>query len=855
MLVFLTQSLIALALVGVLFFPLFTKPRRSELDWNSAFLMGFVFGFAAALALLSGFKLEGGFIISCVAGALIFAGYLGGALTAAIALLFTLGLRIWFGGALLPVSIGMLIGLAVVGCVLRRIAAQTDRPRFSPRILAYAMGGYVVVETGFVVVAALFDLLPPNPVPLLVARYCAGIVSVTLAWLFLRISWNQSSLMRENSVLLRQMQLVFETCGIGVFRYNGETKRLSYDTSFLHLYGVQPSDGLHPGTFAKTQVHPDDQAGMQAYIMEATMGHAEQGSHFFRARRPDGQFHHMRSSWKLEGINPDGSRNVIGLHIDVSDVVEAQQRQAKAEHQVAAIAENVPGVIFQIVWREGAASQLTYVSPKATEIWGKSPEELIADPYSTVTQYDDGELPKIVEAISQAAETGKPAGVRVRLRDVEERPLVFKIRVQAAPLGDGSYLVNGICLDVTREARAEARAHENEEIAHRAQKNESIGRLTGGMAHDFNNLLAVILGNLELIRENPGAEDKSAMIDAAIRACNRGAELTRSMLSFARKARLSPVTLDLNAVVRDSGNWMRRALPDSVEMETSLLAGLWQVKLDPSSFENALLNLIINARDAMNGHGRLTIETANMRIDREYIDARQERLPPGRYVMLAVSDNGEGMDQETLQRSFEPFFTTKAPGTGSGIGLSMVLGFVRQSGGTVQVYTEPGEGTTFKLYFPAVSGDGELDRNATAKEYRAGEAQSVGTPYRILLVEDDDEIRKVMMTRLRNSGYAVTDAASGDAAFECFKADPSFDVIVTDIVMPGTLQGPRLAAAIREIDPSARFVFMTGYASEAAVHGNGLRPEDIRLMKPFPQAELLEAIAVSLKTVRHEGDD
>lgn len=246
-----------------MFFPLFVKSKRSGKDWNSAFLMGFVFGAAAIMMLLSGFKLEAGFIISCVAGVLIFAGYLGGAVTAAVALALTIALRIWIGGALLPVSVGLLIGLAVAGYLLRRAAPDVNLARFSNRVLVLALAAYLSLELAFIVTATALDLLPPHPAQLLLARLTAGVTSVSLAWLFLRVSWNQSAVLRENSVALDQLRLAFETCGIGVFRYNGETKRLQFDSNFLKLYVVSPEIGLHPGNFAAMQVHPDDRNATQ----------------------------------------------------------------------------------------------------------------------------------------------------------------------------------------------------------------------------------------------------------------------------------------------------------------------------------------------------------------------------------------------------------------------------------------------------------------------------------------------------------------------------------------------------------------------------------------------------------------
>ncbi|MDO6585235.1 transporter substrate-binding domain-containing protein [Salipiger sp. 1_MG-2023] len=377
--------------------------------------------------------------------------------------------------------------------------------------------------------------------------------------------------------------------------------------------------------------------------------------------------------------------------------------------------------------------------------------------------------------------------------------------------------------------------------AERAGRLSAVGQLTGGIAHDFNNLLAVIMGNLELLQDDEDDPQRRRFIDAGLAATKRGADLTHSLLAFSLQARLDPEELDLNAVVLEARNWMSRALPESVSLETSLPPGLWPVSLDRTSLESALLNLILNARDAMGGQGSLTIETANLRVDEAHADARNQELAVGRYVMLAVSDTGTGIAQGTLERLFEPFFTTKGPGAGSGLGLSMVLGFVKQSGGTVHVYTELGVGTTFKLYFPTcdtgtmpVADDSPLSASIAP----------VGK--RILLAEDEQSVRELLVTMLSGAGYHVSAAPSGDAALALFHAEPRFDLLITDIVMPGDLQGPSLAKAIRPLQPDLPMIFMSGYASESTVHGNGLRPEDIRLMKPVPKQILLAAILRAL---------
>ncbi|MBP0485215.1 PAS domain-containing hybrid sensor histidine kinase/response regulator [Sagittula salina] len=408
------------------------------------------------------------------------------------------------------------------------------------------------------------------------------------------------------------------------------------------------------------------------------------------------------------------------------------------------------------------------------------------------------------------------------------------IRSIVGPIRNASGdIVKHVCAshDITAQKATEALLLE-------VQKMESIGHLSGGIAHDFNNILAVILGNLELLREDIENSDHIELIDAAIAASQRGAGLTRSMLSFARRARLQPQVLDLNAVVRQADKWMRRALPESIEVETVLHSRLWPVKLDPTALESALLNLLLNARDAMEGRGKVSIETANCCIDQALIDARGEKVPPGRYVMLAVSDTGTGIGTETLKHIFEPFYTTKAPGRGSGMGLPMIQGFIRQSNGALHVSTEVGVGTTVNLYFPISN---TVLPNAAPLEGSQG-PHGFGN-CRILLVEDDEDVRSVLMAVLRNDGYDVAPAESGDAALDIFKADPNFDLVVSDIVMPGQLQGSGLARMIRMLNPEIPFIFMSGYAPEAEMNGKYLKSQDVRLMKPVLKAELLKAVS------------
>ncbi|WP_084300861.1 ATP-binding protein [Pseudophaeobacter arcticus] len=408
-------------------------------------------------------------------------------------------------------------------------------------------------------------------------------------------------------------------------------------------------------------------------------------------------------------------------------------------------------------------------------------------------------------------------------------------------------LIRANIADISKRLADQKQSEDLQSQLAASQRLETIGQLTGGVAHDFNNLLAVILGNLELLQDEPDTKKRADYIASCIGATMRGADLTRSMLSYARRTPLQPEVVNLNKLVLDTKNWAGRTLPSHIEVETSLLARLWDVEVDPGLAESALLNLILNARDAMSDSGKLTIETANVRIDQTYQDSRNEALKPGRYVMIAVSDTGQGIDPEIVDKIFDPFFTTKPSGEGSGLGLSMVLGFMRQSEGTAQVYSEPSVGTTFKLYFPAMSPD---PSKAPAQSAAAEAATFQGK--RILLAEDEEEVLLVLKSTLEQAGYSVTTASNGDAAKEIFEADPTFDLLLTDIVMPGRLKGTCLATALRVLKTNLPVVFMSGYAAEATVHGNGLRPEDIRLMKPIMRGDLLEAISKALGTAHPE---
>lgn len=374
-----------------------------------------------------------------------------------------------------------------------------------------------------------------------------------------------------------------------------------------------------------------------------------------------------------------------------------------------------------------------------------------------------------------------------------------------------------------------------EEALRQAQKMEAVGHLTGGVAHDFNNLLQVIVGSLEILQRNlpAGADRLRRASENAMKGAKRAATLTESLLAFSRRQPLNPKPLKVNDLVRGMSELFYRSLGEEIAVETVLAAGLWQTEADPNQLETALLNLAVNARDAMPSGGKLTIETANAHIDECYV-ATQAEVTPGQYVVICVSDTGVGMDKNTIAQVFEPFFTTKEPGKGTGLGLSQVYGFVKQSGGHVKLYSELEQGTTVKIYLPRLLiEDYSVDDASVQTIVPEGTTEET-----ILVVEDDDDVRTYSVDILRELGYRVIEAHDGPSALRLLERQTRIDLLFTDIVLPSGLTGAQVAAEVRKLRPGIRVLFTTGYARNAIVHHGRLDAGVNLIPKPFTYAQL-----------------
>jgi signal transduction histidine kinase/CheY-like chemotaxis protein len=392
--------------------------------------------------------------------------------------------------------------------------------------------------------------------------------------------------------------------------------------------------------------------------------------------------------------------------------------------------------------------------------------------------------------------------------------------------------------EVIRRAAAEDQLRQ-------AQKMEAVGQLAGGIAHDFNNLLTIVLGNLETARRRLGEVDPRVErgIGQAIEAGRRAASLTHRLLAFSRQQPLAPTSLDVNRLVAGMSELMHRSLGETVDIETILGAGLWHALVDANQLENAILNLALNARDAMPTGGKLTIETANAFLDDTYA-ARQPELKPGQYVMVAVSDTGVGMPPDVVARAFEPFFTTKPTGKGTGLGLAQVYGFLKQSGGHASIYSEPGQGTTVKLYLPRAT---EVLADEPI-QMPAARTTVTPTDVVVLVVEDDAMVRAFGVETLEEAGYRVIEASNAVEALQRLDAAPRVDLLFTDVVLTGPMDGRRLADAVAARRPGTRVLFTTGYTRNAIIH-HGRLDEGINFIgKPFSASDLVARVQAVLRS-------
>jgi PAS domain S-box-containing protein len=582
--------------------------------------------------------------------------------------------------------------------------------------------------------------------------------------------------------------------------------------SIERLLGFAPVELVgHPGF---ERVHPDDAPRLHAALRDTLASPGTPASLELRWRHKDGSWLHIDAVAVDRLAEPAVGAIVVNFR-DVSERRKAEAALRESEERYRTLVEGVRDIIFALS-PEGTIASL---NPAFETITGLRREEWVGQPFERLVHPED--LPLALELLGRVVrgELRPASQFRVRTAKGDYRVGEFSATPQ---LHEGRLVgILGIGRDVTERVQLEQQLRQ-------AQKMEAVGRLAGGIAHDFNNILTAITGYADLLLEDLGATDPRRQdADEIHKAADRAAGLTRQLLAFSRQQVLQPTVLEVNKLVSDLEKMLRRLLGEDVELGTRLAPTTGRVKADPGQLEQVIMNLAVNARDAMPNGGKLTLETGNVDLDEAYA-ADHYPARAGPFVMLAVSDTGIGMSEETQVHMFEPFFTTKEKGKGTGLGLATVYGIIKQSGGFIWVYSEVGHGTTFKLYLPRVE---ELaERPSQPAQAPARAARGTET---VLVVEDEAPVRSVARQVLERHGYTVLEAPSAEAALDIVtRYSGTIHLLLTDVVMPG-LNGRELANRLAGLRPDAKVIFMSGYTDDAVTRHGVLEPGSAYVQKPF----------------------
>ncbi len=517
---------------------------------------------------------------------------------------------------------------------------------------------------------------------------------------------------------------------------------------------------------------------------------------------------------------------------DLTERKAAEEALRRSQEQFRLLVQGVTDYAIFMLDPEGHVASW---NAGAQRIKGYAPDEVIGSHFSRFYTSEDLAKGIPTRGLATAARDGRWEAEGLRERK-DGSTFWAHVVIDAIRDEDGKIIgFAKVTRDISERKEAEQSLQQTQAALAQAQKMEALGQLTGGVAHDFNNLLQVISSNLQLaakdVAGNPRAEVR---IQNALAGVSRGARLAQQLLAFGRRQALEPKVINVGRFIRGMDDMLRRTIGADIEFETCVSGGLWNTLLDPNQVENAVLNLAINARDAMPEGGKLTIEAANAFLDDRYA-ASHEGLRPGQYVMLAVTDTGSGMPPDVAQRVFEPFFSTKPEGKGTGLGLSMVYGLVKQSGGHIKIYSELGHGTTVKLYFPRAHESEEVVTDLSSTPLRGGTET-------ILVVEDDEDVREGAVALLRDLGYRVLKAKDGASAMGVIESGLPIDLLFTDVVMPGPVRSPDLARTAKERLPNLAVLFTSGYTENAIVHGGRLDRGVELLGKPYSREQLARKI-------------
>jgi PAS domain S-box-containing protein len=624
---------------------------------------------------------------------------------------------------------------------------------------------------------------------------------------------------QKSAETVRRQTLAMDTSADGMAILNEKGLHAYANNSFARMLGFESPDSIMGQPWRV--VYALQEMDRLEPGIRRSLAQVGKWSSQILLRRPEGS--KLLVEMNINAM-PDGG--IISVCRDLSERAEAEKARAEAEAKYKMLVEQVNAITY--IAEIGIDAQWYYVSPQVEAILGYTPEEWVGISQRWADLIHPEDLPMVMAA-EEASQSGLPFQAEFRIKRKDGREIWLNDTAVVVQGSNSHPVMEGIIVDITERKQLETQLQQS-------RKMEAVGRLAGGIAHDFNNLLTIITGYTELALSRPTVPPEiRSDIERIENAAGRAASLVRQLLAFSRRQVLQPKTLDLNAIVLNLDKLLRRLMDDNVEMVTHVVENVGKVKADPAQIEQVIMNLVVNARDAMPKGGRLVVETSNVELDASYADDHVS-VKPGRYVMLAVSDTGVGMDRQTIAHIFEPFYTTKESGRGTGLGLSTVYGIVKQSGGYIWVYSEPGKGSTFKVYLPRVDGPSE---EPVAEQSRPASKRGAET---ILLVEDEEAVRDLIQTVLVEHGYDVIPARDPLHAEQLASSYArEIHLLLTDVVMPGT-SGRELAIRITPLRPGIRVLFMSGYTENVITTGGMLEKGLAFLQKPFSPAVLVEKV-------------
>ncbi len=644
-------------------------------------------------------------------------------------------------------------------------------------------------------------------------------------------------LLRTGSVneLTERLSLTYKAINKGIWDWDTRTNELVWSEHYMQMVGLDVSTFKPEADTFFDCLHPDDRPRIEKAV-ENHLVTREPFDVVYRQRHVDGSYIDVHALGQAVWDDQGKPTRMVGSVEDIGEQLATRKALNETETRFKHLAENIPGAIFRYMLRPDGSHEIEYMSPGCLDIWEVDAATIEGDPAALWAMIVEEDIVAVQESVAKSAEDLTPWNIVYRVVTPSGKHKSLHGRGLPRRRADGGVVWNTLVLDISDQVNMEAELRESRELFHRAQKSESLGQLTGGLAHDFNNLLAIILGNLELLSDRLDDEAYKVMLDSALNATRRGRDLTQSLLAFARRATLQPEPLAVDVVVEDLTRLLHRTLPASIDFETEVEEDLPRLALDRAAFESALLNLVLNARDAVGRNGRIRLG-----FSKRYLDADNEQsLPAGDYVAIEVSDDGKGISKEAIARVFEPFFTTKGEGKGTGLGLSIVDGFVSQSGGAISIDSVEGEGTTIFMLFPAHSGDA----GETNDRVEATSSYLVTGSHTVLVVEDEPELRRMLCLRLETENYRVLSAADGEEAKKVFYDNrDQIDLVLTDYVMPGPVQGSDLANYVKAARSDMPVVLLSGFvdAADKDLEASG-RNIDARLDKPVDKADLLSTL-------------